>query len=65
MTYYLFGAIDWTAIESLVFVGGVLDLQAGFDVLDRGGDERDSEAGHESSDRVSRGGQPVGGLLHA
>ena len=38
-TYYLLGAINRTTIESLTFVGSILDLQAGFDMFDRGGDE--------------------------
>ena len=38
-TYYLLCAINRTTVQSLVLIGSILDLQAGFDMLDRGGNE--------------------------
>ena len=38
-------AVDGAGVEACGFVYGVLYLQAGFDVFDRGGDEGDGPAG--------------------
>lgn len=56
-------AVDGAAVEALVLVGRVLDLQARFYVLDGGGDEGDGEAGHDAGNGVAEGGEFAGGVL--
>lgn len=52
--------IDGPTVESIAFLGGVLDLQARFDVLDGGGDERYGRAGQDARHAVAVGGERQG-----
>lgn len=54
--YDFSGAVDRTAIKPLGLVGGILDLQSSFDVLDRRGDEADRRAGHDARNAVAESG---------
>lgn len=58
------GAVDGAAVEALSFVGCVLDLQAGFYVLDWGGDEGDGNAGHDACEGVAECGEFVSGVFY-
>ncbi len=50
-------AVDGAVVESCGLVDGVLDLQAGFDVFDGGGDEGDGPAGKDAGEGVADGGE--------
>lgn len=60
---YFPGAVDRSRVETFGLVDGVLDLEAGFDVLDRCGDERDGPAGHYACDCVAEDREFCRGLL--
>ena len=57
-------AVDRAAVQALAFVCCVLDLEPGFDMLDRGGDEGDCEAGQQACEGVAEGGELVAGFLN-
>ena len=46
-------AVDGAAVQAFGLLARVLDLQARFDVLDRGGYEADGAAGHDASEGVA------------
>ncbi len=62
-TVYFPGAVDRARVETFGLVNGVLGLEAGFDVLDRGGDQGDGPAGHYASDCVAEDREFCRGLL--
>lgn len=57
------GTVDGAGVEAFGLVNGVLDLEAGFDVFDGGGDKGDGPAGHDACECVAKGGEFCGCLL--
>ena len=55
-TYDFPSAVDWAAVKSFRLVGGVLNLQASFDVLDGCGDEADCHPSHDARNCVAESG---------
>lgn len=55
----LLEAVDWARVQAFGFFGRVLDLQAGFYVLYRRGDEGDCRTGHYTCHGVPDGGEFV------
>lgn len=49
--------MDGPAVESITFLGGVLDLQARFHVLNGGGDQGHGRAGQDARHAVAVGGK--------
>ena len=56
-------AVDGPAVQPVGLLGGVLDLQAGLDVLDGGGDEADGGAGEDAGHAVAVRGQRARGVV--
>lgn len=62
-TYYLPTTVYRSAVESFIFINGILNLQTSFDMLNRCRDKADGYASHHTRDGMTDGREFVHGSL--